>query len=151
MECTVCAKKLPKDGKARIRVRARCCKHCKGKIVLWRRQTDPVKALHHRFYNNVRRIWPASTPEREALLSIDITRATYERWAGKSVISGESDPLCVSWLHKHTPKCCVPSESELVLLTTHEAQSLARAPTDAKRLRAFPEHIINRITPPPSL
>lgn len=139
--CSACQTPLPDDGKTRKRNRERKCKECNTAAAMKRRKEDPVRLLAHRFNNSCRRVGAMD----HDLWSMKTVKWVMDRWNGKSVLSDESNPelLCiVSYFDTES----VPIQKEhLVLVTSREAQSLARAKD--RRLR-FPEEVRNIMEPP---
>jgi hypothetical protein len=130
MECRLCHAPLP-DAE-RTRKRGRQCGDCKRAAILKRRHEDPVAKLTHRWYNAARRLWPHAP---RTLWSRATVQHVYTRCRGMSVLSEEDNvgALCVSYTRRdgHSP----PALEELVLLTTREAQSLARMPKEQRPLK----------------
>lgn len=111
------------NREVRVRNRQRACTKCRNQRAVERRRANPVSLLQHRWYNSATKLWPAADP---SLWSMETVRGVYNRWGGCSVISEEADvdKLCVSYFHHKT--ATPPALDELVLLTTKEAQSVAR-------------------------
>lgn len=132
--CCTCHAPLPDDGRTRKRNRERRCKACNAAAAIKRRKEDPVRLLCHRLNGACRRLgitdphmWAPQTVKR-----------AMERWGNRSVLSGESKPelLC---LVSYWDTNAVPLKPEhLVLVTSREAQSLAR---DKERTARFPAHV----------
>ena len=132
--CSACQGTLPDDGKTRKRNRPRKCKACNTAAAMARRKEDPVRLLCHRLNNACRRLG-ITDPQ---MWSPQTVRRVWERWGGKSVLSDEGNPelLCIVsyWDTDRVPLCV----EHLVLVTSREAQSLART---ADRRGRFPEHV----------
>jgi hypothetical protein len=93
----------------------------KKRTALERRHDDPILTLHHRFYNTVKRRWPDAP---RSLYAKEVVQRVYQKFQGKSQISGESDYrlLCIFAYPSAEP----PAEHQLILVTSREAQALAR-------------------------
>ena len=131
--CSRCNTELSDDGKKRKRVRPRMCKQCAGTAALNRRKSDPIRLLAHRWQNNAKKHWPEADPTIWCRATV---QHVWEKCHGKSVLSGMSDPLflCIAPMVKN--KDVPPSIEDLIVLTSHEAQSLARIDND-RRLAMF--------------
>lgn len=139
--CCACNASLPDDGKTRKRNRSRKCKACNTTAALKRRKQNPYLLLSHRFNNSCRRL--GITDNR--LWATQTVKYVMDRWNGKSVLSNESNPelLCIV---SYFDTAVVPLKKEhLVLATSREAQSLARA---KDRTLRFPEEVRRVMEPP---
>jgi hypothetical protein len=124
---------LEDDGKVRKKNRARRCKRCHNLTVVKRRKEDPVKLLKHRLYNMMHRSHPGANP---ALHSRDLVERVLARWDSRSVISGVTDPseLCIISYRKLNPGE-LPEENDFVIVTSKEAQELAKLDRDVRPAR----------------
>jgi len=136
--CSQCSAELPDDGKTRKRNRTRRCRKCNGEAAVKRRKEDPVKLLSHRLNNSLRRLYTDPPPSlwAPATVASIILRCNYQ-----SVVSGETnmDLLCVFSFFKDTTR--VPRPEHFVIVTSREAQSIAKCKTQEERSARFPQHI----------
>jgi hypothetical protein len=135
--CSSCDSLLPPDQKTRKHLRPRKCPTCVAERAKERR-SEPVKLLKHRWNGACRRLYPDCDKE---MWSDKTVEHVFERFEGKSVISGEDNPelLCVFAFFKSTNE--PPTRDQLVLVTSREAQSIAREKTQEKRAQRFPQKI----------
>ncbi len=135
--CYACHGPLVGDGRARKRQVPRKCAACRKRAILVRRNKDPLVRMQHRWYNAAHRLWPAAP---KALWSAATVKHVYERWARKSVLGGETDPklLCISYYRHPSLVDGAPELHQLVLVTSKEAQSLARSKADQRHLSFSP-------------
>ena len=139
LKCTECQKVLPCDGKVRRRApRPRRCKECRNADAKRKRLADPVALLSHRWRTNAIKNWPSIG---KYLYKRPAVRRVWERWGGKSVISGETDwkLLCIVPFAKHD-KEHPPALNDLVVVTSKEAQRMGKLAGNA-RAEKFPQSI----------
>jgi hypothetical protein len=136
MECSQCETPLPPDNKTRKRMRPRKCASCLAASAKARRD-DPIETLRHRWNGSCKRMYPDAENE---LWSRRTVEAVFERCGKKSVISGEdrAELLCLFSFFKGN---IAPTPDQIVLITSREAQSLAREMTQEKRAQRFPREI----------
>jgi hypothetical protein len=135
MDCSQCNKPLPSDNKTRKRLRSRKCASCLATSAKTRRN-DPIEVLRHRWNGSCKR-YPDADNE---LWSRKTVQTVYERCIKKSVISGEDrvELLCLtSFFMSNT----APKPEQIVVVTSREAQSLAREKTQEKRAQRFLQEI----------
>ncbi len=137
-QCAQCKSELPHDGKQRKRNRPRNCRKCNIDAAVKRRKDDPVRLLAHRWNNSCRRLY---TDPHPSLWSPATVESVMVRCEHKSVISGEANAelLCVFPFFKETTT--PPQPKQLVIVTSREAQSIAKAKTQKERGARFPPHI----------
>jgi hypothetical protein len=137
--CTSCDAPLPDDGKKRTRNRDRHCAPCLAKKRKSRRQADPVALLTSRWTTNAKKHWGKKV--LCSLYSRQTVQKVYERWDKRCVITGASDVLHLCIAPAVRSKDEAPDVSQLVILTTNEAQSLARVKGLAERMARFPKDV----------
>jgi len=139
-KCYACNDILP--PRIRKRVRPRRCVLCNNKAAAERRNGDPVLYLHHKWGSNVNKHWPDADPK---IRSVETVRHVWDLCEHKCVVTGTDNVklLCIAPVESHTHKG-PPTIEQLVILTTHEAQSLSRA-SNEKRLERFPEEVLWRL------
>ena len=141
MQCRICHQPLQAatlSTKKRTLSRPRRCPSCTNAAALRRRHNDPVTLLAHRWRTNATKHWPQADV---SLWSTATVRRVWKRWQGKSVLSDESDYrlLCIAPYDRHDPDQ-PPTPDRLVLVTTREAQRLARM---SNRTEHFPHRVQN--------
>ena len=138
MQCRICHQPLQASTSTKklTRARPRRCPSCTNAAALRRRHNDPVHLLAHRWRTNATKHWPQANT---SLWSTATVRRVWKRWQGKSVMSDESDYrlLCLAPYDRHDPEH-PPSPDRLVLMTTREAQRLARM---SNRTEHFPHRV----------
>ena len=129
-KCRKCKKVLEKDGKTRVKVRARTCRWCRSDGIVKRRKKSAVAFLSYKMYNSMRHIPKID----KKLWSTEVVQRIWTRCNKKSVIGGESDHirLCIHPLRKG-----VYTEDNMVVLSTSEAMSLAKIKDESRRLARF--------------
>ena len=125
--------------------RKRRCQYCTSRHVLKSRKNDPIKTLHHKFYNCIKRRWPDANSD---VYSMTIVKYVYDKWKGVSAISGETNYhlLCIFPIYPSKNNPIPPTKDELVLITSQEAMSIARSPVEKQPLK-YPEHVRNVLFP----
>lgn len=135
--CSHCHQGLPDDGKSRKRNRPRRCPDCIKKEKEERLRLHPEIKMAHRWGNTCRKHWPNAPT---TLYSAKTVKYVMDRFENKSVISGEDDLqyLCIyPYYRGDTP----PDYKYLVLVTSKEAQSIARCKTQEEQNERFPAHV----------
>lgn len=138
--CSNCNEPLP-DKRPRKRQRSRKCRQCYNKIAAERRENDPVRRLQHKWHNSAVKRWPRADP---SLWSLKTVKEVYERCDKKCIITGLEDPthLCVTYIiYTDEP----PPTDQLIVISTHEAQSIGRA-SNERRVKHFPKEIQQRFS-----
>lgn len=142
-KCSVCQDNLPPDGKTRKKRRLRKCKTCKNQSRAKQRQEDAVTLLKHRLRNMLLRQCPTAP---RTLYGVDSVTRIIDRWERKSVIDGTSSigDLCII-CYKKLGEGEVPTENDMILVTSRQAQTLAKLDADA-RLAKIPPEVLARVT-----
>ena len=119
--CYACNGPLVPGNRKRKELRPRKCPACIAARVAEKRATDPVLLLKHRLYNSLVNKWPDIDAN---MYSAETVKYVMQRWGGKSVLSGESSAqlLCITAFRRDR----VPRLQDLVLVTSREAQRMAR-------------------------
>ena len=130
--CYQCQGPLLPDNRKRKELRPRKCKHCVAARAVEKRASDPVRLLKHRLYNTLVHAWPEID---SSMYSAETVQHVLQRWSAKSVLSGETTVqlLCITPYRRD----CVPRLQDLVLVTSREAQRMARLSPEKLR-QAFP-------------
>ncbi len=135
--CSRCAAVLPADGRTRKRLRPRRCQKCNNETALERRKDDPILRLQHKFQNNTVKHYKNAD---SSLWSRETIEFVWQRWNKTCAISGESDPLHLCIVPATRDKEVLPTRNQLVVLSSHVAQSLSRNDNE-KRLSRFSEEV----------
>jgi hypothetical protein len=133
--CSSCSAALPSDGISRKRQRARRCRKCNNDKALERRQNDPILRLQHKFQNNCMKHDKNTDP---SLWSRETIEYVWNRWEKKCAISHERNVLHLCIVPAVREKDTQPTRNQLVVLSSHIAQSLSRQDNE-KRLARFPQ------------
>ena len=138
--CSHCEAALPADTRIRKRLRSRKCQACNNIAAAQRRKQDPILLLHHRWRNNCKKHWPNASAQ---VLSREAVQHVWERWDKQCVVTGTTDPLflCVSPMVRGEEP---PTVDQLVILTSHQAQSLSRA-SNEKRMSMLPKAVQEKL------
>jgi len=121
--CKVCNEKLDDDGKERKRKRPRMCESC-TKNSLAKRRKIPIYRLKARWVTSCHRRRPLIDSN---LVTLETIQHVFERWGGKSVISGDKDieHLCIT-CYKPFNNSREITLNDLIIVTSQEAQKLSR-------------------------
>ncbi len=143
LKCSRCATNLPDDGKERKRARRRMCDTCKLEAERKRRKESPQAVLRSRWYSATYRKNPNIRAELRSLAAVELV---YNRWEGKSVISGNANPkkLCITW-YKTFDRDEDITLNDLVLVTSDESQALAKIKDQNLRVSRFPPEVRAKI------
>ncbi len=138
--CSQCNSAIPNDGKTRKRARPRRCKVCNNQAALDRRRKDPIARFQHKLQNNLRKHYP-NVPS--SLCSRETVEYIYNKWDKKCVISGEASPINLCIVPAFRTKN-LPTRDQFVLLSIHEAMTLARHDRE-KRLSKFSDEVKEKL------
>ncbi len=138
--CSICNSDIPNDGRTRKRQRPRRCKACNNQAALNRRRINPIARLQHKLQNNLRKHY-ANVPSN--LCSRETVEYIYNKWDKKCVISGEASPINLCIVPAFRTKN-LPTRDQFVLLSIHEAMTLARHDRE-KRLSKFSDEVKEKL------
>lgn len=143
--CKKCQDPLVDDGQVRKKKRPRTCGKCKAAQRISDRHADPIKTLFHRWQTSAHKRWPSID---RALLTMDAVRRVWEQCEQKSVISGETNVkhLCISCYGIVSPMVPASIETDLVIVTSLEAQRISKAKSAEVQKAMFPREFSARRT-----
>jgi hypothetical protein len=133
--CSKCNDVLPVDGKLRKRLRSRRCRECNNTVALDRRRQDPIARLQHKWQNNCMKHYKNAD---STLWSRATVEYVWNRWDKKCAITEQTDPMYLCIVPAIRDKLNTPTRDQLVVLSTHIAQSMSRH-NNEKRLAKFSE------------
>lgn len=134
--CRVCREILEDDNVQRVRKnRQRRCFKCNNAAAIKRRKDNVISGLQHKFYNSASKRWGKDVSH---LWSAETVAYVWVRWNKRSVLSLENRPLylCIT-CYKILAPGELPTRNDLVIVTSNEAQSLAKMRDPAMRLAKF--------------
>jgi hypothetical protein len=142
-KCSSCNRDLPSDGKVRKKRRPRKCNSCKNQNRVKQRREDVVSMFRHRLRNMLSRQCPNAP---HTLYSNESITRIMDRWERKSVLDGTSTAgdLCII-CYKKLGEGEVPTENDMIIVTSRQAQALAKLDADV-RLSKIPDEVRARLT-----
>lgn len=143
LRCSNCNQLLEDDGIPRKRKKMRKCDRCTRAIRARRRKETPCSLLRSKWYCATSKKYPLISPD---LRLMDTVEFVWNRWEGKSVISGIANAslLCIT-PYKLFDSGRDITRNDLVLVTSAEAQMLAKISDQNVRIAKFPPEVRAKI------
>lgn len=122
--CSRCNEVVPPDGKVRKRVTRRRCKACAAVSLSNYRKNSPVNILKYKWSNSAYQNYRNIDSKLKSHAAITIV---YDRWEGKSVISGYAhvEKLCVT-CYRSVESSRDITLNDLIIVTSTESQALSK-------------------------